>query len=80
MKQKLFFVFLLLGFFSLASFAQPKTTAAPPASDTAKKKPAAGITDKVKSSKKLSGLFTLENSSLSNAFCTLNTAVARCIL
>lgn len=59
MKQKLFFVFLLLGFFSLATFAQPKTTAAPPASDTAKKKPAAGITDKVKSSKKLSGLFTL---------------------
>ncbi|MBL7744398.1 MAG: zinc-dependent metalloprotease [Chitinophagaceae bacterium] len=59
MKQKLFFVFLLLGFVSLASYAQPKTTAVPPA-DTAKKKPApAGITDKVKSSKKTGGLFTL---------------------
>ena len=58
MKQKLFFVFLLLGFVFLASYAQPKTTATPPA-DTAKKKPAAGITDKVKASKKVSGLFTL---------------------
>ncbi|MBL7739459.1 MAG: zinc-dependent metalloprotease [Chitinophagaceae bacterium] len=59
MKQKLFFVFLLLGFVSLASYAQPKTAAVPP-SDSAKKKPApAGITDKVKSSKKTGGLFTL---------------------
>jgi hypothetical protein len=59
MKQKPFFVFLLLGFISSASYAQPKTTPAPPPADTAKKKPAAGITDKVKASKKVSGLFTL---------------------
>ncbi|MEI9810786.1 MAG: hypothetical protein WDO16_24560 [Bacteroidota bacterium] len=59
MKQKRIFVFLLPGLISLASFAQPKTTTAPPA-DTAKKKPvAAGITDKVKASKKISGLFTI---------------------
>ena len=60
MKQKFFFVFLLLCIISLASFAQPKTTSAPPTADTSKpKKPAAGITDKVKSSKKMEGLFTL---------------------
>ncbi|MEI9909325.1 MAG: zinc-dependent metalloprotease [Bacteroidota bacterium] len=59
MKQKQFFVFLLLCIISLASFAQPKTTTAPPAADTSKPKKPAGITDKIKSSKKLEGLFTL---------------------
>ncbi|HEY6505962.1 MAG TPA: zinc-dependent metalloprotease [Chitinophagaceae bacterium] len=60
MMKKLLFVFTMLGFTALVSHAQPKTATAPPAADTAKKKPAAaGITDKVKSSKKISGLFTM---------------------
>lgn len=59
MKQKLFFVFLLLCIISIDSFAQPKTTSAPPTADTSKAKKPAGITDKVKSSKKMEGLFTL---------------------
>lgn len=58
MKKVLCFTFLL-GIFSVACFAQPKTTAAPPAADSAKKKPAGGIADKVKSCKKLAGLFTV---------------------
>lgn len=58
MKKLLFFTFLA-GFVSLVSYGQ-KTVAAPPAAaDSAKKKPAGGITDKVKSSKKIGGLFTV---------------------
>jgi hypothetical protein len=61
MKQKSIFVFLLLGLACQSSMAQnnPKTTSAPPpATDSVKKKPA-GISDKVKSSKKVPGLFTI---------------------
>ncbi|MBC7949782.1 MAG: zinc-dependent metalloprotease [Chitinophagaceae bacterium] len=60
MKQKSFFVFLFLGVTILSSQAQDKskTTSAPPPADSLKKKPA-GISDKVKASKKTDGLFTI---------------------
>jgi hypothetical protein len=59
MKHKSIFVFLFLGLACQVSIAQDKkTTTAPPSADTAKKKPA-GISDKVKSSKKIGGLFTV---------------------
>lgn len=59
MKHKSIFVFLCLGLICQVSTAQnSKTTSAPPVADTAKKKPA-GISDKVKSSKKVGGLFTI---------------------
>jgi hypothetical protein len=59
MKQKLLFVFLLPGLVVLSSQAQdkPKTTIA--TADTSKPKKPAGITDKVKSSRKTDGLFTI---------------------
>src|SRR5688572_24331751 len=62
MKKFLMVLILSPGLLILAARAQDKKkgaeTVAPPAPDTAKKKPA-GITDKVKTSRKYDGLFTL---------------------
>lgn len=60
MKNFLKVLIVAPGLLLTAAHAQDKKGAAapPPATDTAKKKPA-GITDKVKSSRKIEGLFTL---------------------
>jgi hypothetical protein len=62
MKKTLLLLLLSPGVLLISANAQDKTkTAAPPAAtaDTAKPKKPAGITDKVKSSRKIDGMFTL---------------------
>jgi hypothetical protein len=61
MKKQSFFVFVLLGFAfcSLQAQDKTKTTAVPPAADTSKAKKPPSITEKVKTSKKVDGLFTV---------------------
>src|SRR5690349_18617108 len=61
MKRFLMVLIVTPGLLLTAARAQDKKGAAvaPPVTDTAKKKPAAGITDKVKSCRKVEGLFTL---------------------
>jgi hypothetical protein len=62
MKKALMVLILAPGLMITASRAQDKSKAAAmpaPAADTAKSKKPAGITDKVKSSRKIDGLFTL---------------------
>src|SRR5688500_10347674 len=61
MKKFLMFLILSPGLMLTAVRAQDKKGAAapPPAADTSKPKKPAGITDKVKSCRKVDGLFTL---------------------
>jgi Met-zincin/Domain of unknown function (DUF5117) len=59
MKKSLLFLIVLPGMLLSIARAQNKTAAAPPAADTSKPKKPAGITDKVKSSRKIDGMFTL---------------------
>lgn len=61
MRKKIFFVFLVAGFTIASLYAQdkPETKSAPTAADTSKAKKPASIAEKVKSSKKIPGLFTL---------------------
>src|SRR5689334_15203074 len=60
MKKTLLLLILSPGLLLTVARAQDKkgTAAPPPAADSTKKKPA-GITDKVKSSRKIDGLFTM---------------------
>jgi hypothetical protein len=61
MNKTLLLLFLSSGVFMVSASAQdkPKAAAPPAAADTAKPKKPAGITDKVKSSRKIDGMFTL---------------------
>lgn len=58
--KKLLLLFVFSGTVTIVSYAQDKSKAAPAAAaDTAKPKKPAGISDKVKSSRKIDGLFTI---------------------